>query len=791
MIAEVIVDVKSKNVNRPFSYEIPLVFLDVIECGMRVKVPFGNREVLGFVVNIKSEMNTQLTLKPISNILDITPSLTKELLSLAKKVSYETASFLIKSIQLMLPTAIKAKYVKKIKKLTEQINPKLNKYFYNKNEVHFDKINKEDLFLVKKAILENELELIYDVKNKLNIKYDTKVSLADDFSVKIKNLKNAKKQKAIVEYLLKLNRPITKVELVHNLNVANSTYNALLNKGIIIEKKREVYREPYCEVDQNNDKFHQLNEEQQKAYLKIMNSINNTDEAIFLLHGITGSGKTEVYLHVIKAVIDLDKEAILLVPEISLTPQIVKIFKERFLDKVAVLHSGLSIGEKYDEWRKIQKGLVKVAVGARSAIFAPFKNLGVIIIDEEHESSYKQDEMPKYHAREVAKFRAQYNQATIVLGSATPSLESYARAFRNVYNLLEIKKRATNTNLPKTEIINMTDEFKNGNLSIISDKLKYAIIDRVSKNEQIILLLNRRGYDNFLMCRSCGYTIMCDNCDISLTYHKSINRLKCHYCGNEQKVISKCPKCGSNHIKGFGYGTQKVEEELMKLFPNINIIRMDVDTTSNKGDHEKLLKAFRMKKAEILLGTQMIAKGLDFHDVTLVGVLSADTILKLPDFRSAEKTFQLVTQVSGRAGRHKENSEVIIQTYNPEHYGIILAANNNYKAFFNREMQLRKLGKYPPYYFLSQIVVSDEIFQQTMKEANKIANYLKRHLSKEVVVLGPVIPQIKRINNIYQTQIIIKYRKEPNLKKVLNDILISYNDKKIHLAIDMYPNFLL
>lgn len=781
MIASVIVDVKSKNVNRPFSYIVPPHLTQVIEKGMRVKVPFGSREVLGFVVDVTMDDESQYQLKPISDILDIMPSLTEELLDLAKEMSIDSCSFLINCISCMIPQAIKAKYEKKIVKLRD--NDSINHLFKSKDYIAFSKIKKEDYGIIKKAIKEKIVDLRYDIKDKVNIKYETYLSLNNVSKV------SGKKQQLIIDYL-KSSGPISKRTLINDLQVTNSTIKTLIDKGIINEEKKEIFRNPYDNISENAIK-HQLNSDQQKAYDIIIDSIIKQNNDIFLLHGITGSGKTEVYLNVIEYTISLGKEAILLVPEISLTPQIVSQFKSRFGSLVAVLHSGLSLGEKYDEWRKIRNQEVKIVVGARSAIFAPLTNIGIIIIDEEHETTYKQDEMPKYHAIEIAKKRAKYYQATVVLGSATPSLESYARAIKNVYKLLELPHRATNTQLPHTTIVNMTEEFKKGNLSIISEVLHQAINERLARKEQIILLLNRRGYDNFLMCRNCGYTVTCVNCDISLTYHKDHNRLKCHYCGYEQKAITECPKCKSHYLKGFGYGTQKVEEELIKTFPLARIIRMDNDTTTNKGDHEKILNIFKSKQADILLGTQMIAKGLDFADVTLVGVLSADTVLKLPDFRASEKTFQLLTQVSGRAGRHKDQSEVIIQTYNPNHYSIKFASQNDYRAFFKQEMKIRQLAKYSPYYYLTQIVTTCEDFQETFKEANKIVNYLKEQLSSECIILGPVVPQIKRINKLYSTQIIIKYKIEPNLDKVLESIMLTYQDHQVNVIIDRYPYFVI
>lgn len=782
MIASVIVDVKIKNVNRPFSYIVPESFINIIEKGMRVKVPFGYREVLGYVVDLQDECHEDIELKPISDVLDIIPALTDELLDLAIKMSKDTSSFIVSCIQAMLPPAIKAKYDKKLIKLKS--DESIDAYFLDKNEISLSTIDKKDYPIIKKAIEEKTLELVYEIEDKGKIKYESYILLIKDEDVR------GKKQKAIIDYLKDKNE-VLKKEVMEKLDVSSSTINSLIQKGIVKEIKKEVYREPYEDIDENDVVRHQLNTHQQLAFEKIIDSVQKNENKIYLLHGVTGSGKTEVYLNVIEETLKKGRNALLLVPEISLTPQIVYQFKRRFGDNVAVLHSGLSLGEKYDEWRKIRRDEVRIVVGARSAIFAPLNNIGVIIIDEEHETTYKQDEMPKYHAREIAKIRAKYHQAPLVLGSATPSLESYARAVKGLYQLLELPNRATNTLMPNTEIVNMTEEFKTGNTSIVSRKLYQAIIERLNKKEQIILLLNRRGYDNFVMCRSCGYTAICQNCDISLTYHKAEKRLKCHYCGYEQRLLPKCPQCSSIHIKGFGYGTQKVEEELYKLFPEARIIRMDYDTTVNKGEHEKIIKTFKNKKADILLGTQMIAKGLDFEDVTLVGVLSADTTLKLPDYKASEKTFQLLTQVSGRAGRHKENSDVIIQTYNPNHYAIVLAAKYNYIAFFNQEMKIRKIGKYLPYYFMTQIVVTSDVFQETLREANKLTKFIKDNLSEEAIVLGPVVPQIKRLNNMYASQIIIKYKKEPKLESILESIIISYQDKQVDVIIDRYPNFLL
>ena len=538
-----------------------------------------------------------------------------------------------------------------------------------------------------------------------------------------------------------------------------------------------------------------LTDVQTQAIEPILAAVSRGERKTFLLHGVTGSGKTEIYLQSIAAVLKHGKEAIVLVPEISLTPQMVKRFKQRFGGQVAVLHSGLSAGEKFDEWLKIHRKQVKVAVGARSAVFAPFENLGMIIIDEEHESSYKQEESPRYHAREVAAWRSAYHQCPLVLGSATPSLESYARSIKKVYHLCELGERVHSQTLPTVEMVDMREELRAGNRSIFSKTLIESLKETIAKGEQCVLLLNRRGYSTFIICRDCGYVAECPHCDISLTYHKFKRRLKCHYCGFEKSADKICPECQSEHIRFFGTGTQKVEEELGKFIPEARVIRMDVDTTSRKGSHEKLLSAFAGKQADILLGTQMIAKGLDFPDVTLVGVITADTMLNLPDFRSAERTFQLLTQVAGRAGRHERPGKVIIQTYTPEHYSIQYASKHNYHAFFNREMSIRKRQAYPPYVYLTAITISHRDLMKTIAVSEQIATFLKNNLSQQAVVLGPAACVIPRIKDRYRYQCMVKYKNEPKLLETLQHILANYETEltqsELKITIDRNPQMLM
>ncbi|MCK5388467.1 MAG: primosomal protein N', partial [Candidatus Izimaplasma sp.] len=469
-------------------------------------------------------------------------------------------------------------------------------------------------------------------------------------------------------------------------------------------------------------------------------------------------------------------------------PMMVSRFKGRFGKDVALLHSGLSIGEKFDEWRKIRRKEVSVVVGARSAIFAPFTNLGIIIIDEEHTDSYKQDTLPTYHAKDVALVRSKYYNIPLLLGSATPSVESYYNALNGDYRLLEMKYRANKARMPEVFIEDMRFEFKGGNRSIFSKRLDDLITDRLDKQEQIILLLNRRGHSTFVMCRNCGEVIMCPNCDISLTFHDKTNSLKCHYCGHDEPNPLVCPKCNSKHIRYMGLGTERVEEFIHSRFPLAKVIRMDTDTTTFKGAHEKLLYDFE-HNGDILLGTQMISKGLDFPRVSLVGVLAADMSLSLPDYKAIEKTFQLLTQVSGRAGRHDIVGEVVIQTYNPDHYAINHAKTHDYHSFYETEMNIREIAGYSPFYNLVQIIVSDKDVRNVLREGTKIVMKLRKELEDDIIILGPVLPKISRINNFFRAQIIIKYKQSVVMDKVLKNIYYEFTEL-LSVSIDKNPTLL-
>ncbi len=563
---------------------------------------------------------------------------------------------------------------------------------------------------------------------------------------------------------------------------SKSILNTLISKKFLKEIEEEDYRlkdNNYIEVNTNI----RLTDEQEKA-LGILESKLNTFTP-FLLHGVTGSGKTEVYMQIIKKVLEFGKEVIVLVPEISLTPQLVSSFKNRFRDNIAILHSGLSDGEKFDEWRKIERNEVKIVIGARSAIFAPLNNLGLIVIDEEHSDSYKQENNPKYNTIDIALWRAKYHKCELVLGSATPSVESYVRAIMQVYTLVEMKKRVNN-NLPRTYLIDMKEEIKKG-YHILSKELIDAIKLRLEMHEQVIILLNRRGYSTNVTCHDCGFTLKCKACDIPLVFHKSSNVMRCHYCGYAEKVPKICPSCHSKNIDYFGLGTQKLEEEINKLF-SAKVVRMDVDTTSKKGAHAKIIKDFMEQKYDILVGTQMIAKGLDFPNVTLVGVVNGDASLNIPDFRAGERTFELLNQISGRSGRAEKLGEVYIQVFNKDHYSIVEAAKNDYDSYIKQELAIRKKLNYPPYFNLLLIKISGKNEEAIKEESNKIAVYLRNNLSNFTFVLGPSPSMMAKVNNIYYYQIILKYKNDSDIREQILYIKNKYDsNNKINVDIDFNP----
>lgn len=711
MLADILVEVVAKTTDKTFTYHIP----DGMKAkeGMRALVPFGRRNIEGFIIRIYDEVELDYEVKDIIQLVDEKPVLNEEMLELGKYISKKTLSPLTLSYQTMLPSGLKAKE-------KTNINKKIVKYLHVLKDGEF----------------------------------------------------KGEKQKQVFDYVKK-NNLVLKAEAN---KISSSAVKTLINNGYLEEVEKEVYRlDEEVEVEK---KHYDLTEEQ----AKVLESVKFDKFKPYLLHGVTGSGKTLVYIRLIEKVLKQGKEAILLVPEISLTPQVVDIFKKRFGKTIAILHSGLSNGEKYDEWRKIERKEVSIVIGARSAIFAPFTNLGIIIIDEEHSNTYKQDNVPRYNAIDVALRRGKTYNIPVVLGSATPSVESYTRAKAGIYELLVMKNRV-NKKMPKVYLVDMKDEFKKGN-RVFSDIFKEKMNDRLSKNEQVLVLLNRRGYSTVITCKECGFTHKCPNCDIPLTYHKNGNIMKCHYCDYKVPRLLECPKCHSKNINSLGMGTEKLESLIKEEFKDAKVIRMDQDTTRNKGAHKRIIDDFKEGKYNVLVGTQMIAKGLDFPKVTLVCVVNGDATLNIPDFRSSERTYELLSQVSGRAGRDKLDGEVIIQGFNVSHYSIVYAKNNDYESFYNEEMKIRKVLKYPPYYNLCLIKVSGKNYDEVYNEASKITTYLKSNLNN--IVLGPASASMPKINNIYYVQIIIKFK---NTKEILSylEFIREHYKKKINVDIDLNP----
>ena len=745
MIAEVIIQSNAKDLNRVFDYKIPTEYeenaLELI--GARVLVSFARRKELeeGYVVNIKE--NTEYEVKEIAKVEE--KYLNSDKIELAKWMSKRYFCNIADCLKLMLPPGSTRKESNRVKE----------------KSVNFVTLKKD----------EDEIE--YDIE--------------------AGKLKSAK-QIRILKFLLENGDAlISDIEMF--ADGSRAIVNTLCKNGYteIIEKKIE--RDPFEFKNIERTTKLELTEEQANAFNAICDSMDDMLFSEFLLYGVTGSGKTEVYLQLIEKALDEHKSSILLVPEISLTPQTVNRFIARFgKENIAVLHSKLSIGERYDEWNKINEGRAKIVIGARSAIFAPVKDLGIIIIDEEHDSSYKSEMTPKYDAKEVARFMCKEANVPLLLGSATPDIDTYFRAKNEEIMLLELKNRANKASLPEIEIIDLREELAKGNKSMISTRLYEEIQKNLNDKKQTILYLNRRGFSTFVMCRNCGYTVKCKNCNINLTYHANTNRLKCHYCGYEEKLVTKCPSCGSEQIRYFGTGTQKLEYEINKLFPNASTIRMDIDTVSKKNSHEQILEKFKNDNIDILIGTQMVVKGHHFPNVTLVGVIAADGSLNIDDFRANERTFQILTQVAGRAGRGEDKGRVIIQTYNPDNFSIECAKKQDYDLFYNTEISLRKQLKYPPFCDIILIGFTSVIEQEVANVASKIHEYLKNRVLRENIgiILYKALPSpIDKIKNKYRWRILIKCKFGEEITDLIYDVLEEFQklkSKSTKITIDLNPN---
>ena len=742
MIAEVIINRGAKKLNRTFDYNIPDYLQDFIIVGSKVLVPFGkggNPEE-AFVVGLKEKSSYE-----VKDIIKLEENLTDKQIELAKWMSKRYFCNVSDCIKLMQAPGTKNK----------------------------DK---------SKRIQDKTINVVYLKKDIEEI----------DFDIETKKIKSEKHIKIL--NFVKDNEGATVPEIEMFTDCSRAIVNTLVKNGYLEIVEKKVDRDPLANKKIAKSSRLKLTDEQEKAYNKIKESIENNKYEQFLLFGVTGSGKTEIYLQLIEDTLNKNKKAIMLVPEISLTPQMIERFIARFgKEKIAVLHSKLSIGERYDEWNKIKENKANIIIGARSAIFAPVSNLGIIIIDEEHDSSYKSESTPKYDAKEIAKKIAKEANIPLILGSATPDLNTYYKALNNKITLLELTKRANNSNLPKVEIIDMKMELVNGNRSMLSMELYNSIEENLKNKYQTILFLNRRGFSTFIMCRDCGYIVKCKNCNISMTYHSYENKLKCHYCGNEQNVVTTCPNCGSKKIRYFGTGTQKLEQEILKQFPNAKTIRMDVDTVTKKNSHEEILNKFKNEGIDILIGTQMVVKGHHFPKVTLVGVVAADSSLNIDDYRANERTFQILTQVAGRAGRENLPGKVIVQTYNPDNFIIQTAQKQNYKMFYDTEITLRKQLKYPPFCDIIVIGVSGK----DLNEINNSSQYLYQQLvnrigkNEKIKIFKPMPCPIDKIQNRIRWRIIIKAKMTDELNEILNLVLKDMYEKEYKntkFSIDVNPN---
>lgn len=776
MYAKVILDTNSRFLDRSFTYKVPERFLASLSLAMRVLVPFGksNKAVLAFVYEITEEIEADYKIKEIIDLVDDRKLISNELIDLAFFMSKRYLSPIQASLrQVLPPTSIKDIHVfyKNISNLSNEFLDFLNE----KREIKEIKERFPDYKeKLDKYLADNIVRQSFDVKRTQKIQYIEYARLNKDCKF-ILNA-NAVKQKKIIDYLSK--NGLTDVKsLLAKSAASRSSLNSLVNKNIILIEKKEADKEIKSSFDQYR-KF-DLNEEQERAF----NTIKSKKNGHFLLYGVTGSGKTEIFLQMVEEVIKDGKEAIILVPEISLTPQTIERFKGRFKEKIAIIHSRLTPREKFNQWRMINNGEVKIVIGARSAIFAPFKNLGIIIIDEEHDGSYISSNDPKYHTDEIAIRRANYHSCNLILASATPSIITMDRVKRGAFDLIRLENRINN-NMPIIEVVDMREELKKSNYSMISEMLRDEIIKNLENKQQSILFLNKVGHDSFTFCRACGNVIKCEACDVAMTYHKNVDRLVCHYCGRTKKQPTICPVCHSKKIKEFGAGTEKLEEEVKLLFPEANIMRMDSMTATNKEMYEKMYKGMKENKIDILLGTQMIAKGLDFKNVSLVGIISADLSLNVGDFKANETTFQLLTQVSGRAGRDKLAGRVVIQSYRPDNFVIQAAKNNDYESFCDYELNLRKAFNYPPYKNLLTIRIVNESRIKTIDISKMFYKSLCRITRKDssIEIIGPNPCKIARINNKFRYNILIKVNDNDLnylincVSKVRKDFINKYKD---------------
>lgn len=814
----VLIERASEAVDRPFTYRVPPSLAGQVETGSYVLVPFGKEVVTGFVLESIPEPQDlpPEAIKDLHSLLAAEPLFDEHLLRLARWMAGYYQCLLIDALHCLLPEGL----IRRVKRVVELLNPLapqeiealkqeapvqgaiVNALMEMGGKATADELTKALEFdrqqigrgvraLQEKGWVRSEYVLLEPSVRERRIAFARLVGQPATEEEWEALRHRAPKQVMLLQILEAHGGEMPVSRLLREGETSTSVLRALQEKGWVEVVEQEVYRTP-PEAGVGEDRQPaELTPEQQQALALIQEELDSPHPQPVLIYGVTASGKTEVYLRAIAYALQRGKQAIVLVPEISLTAQTVDIFRQRFGERVAILHSALSPGERFDEWRRIQRGEVDIVVGARSAIFAPVQRLGLIVIDEEHETSYKQETTPRYHARDVALWRAQDAGACVVLGSATPSIESHYRAERGDYRLALMLHRIEERPLAEVEIVDMRQEEREGVQGPLSRLLLAALKDRLEKGEQAILFLNRRGFSTFILCRECGASMRCPNCDVSLVWHRTENRLRCHHCDAFLPVPKECPSCGGVRLGYIGYGTERVEEVVRQSLPLARVLRMDRDTTARKNAHAQILRLFRHHEADILVGTQMVAKGLDFPNVTLVGVISADIALNFPEFRAAERTFQLLTQVSGRAGRGEKRGLVIVQTYNPEHYSIRAAQQQNFEVFYRQEIRYRREVRYPPFASLANLLVAHESQEVVRTTIERVAEALREAFLTEKVwghVLGPAPAPLAKLKGRYRWHVLVKTADSASLQRILNLALqrLEPEDRK-QLIVDVDP----
>ena len=817
LIARVFTEATTIQFDKPFDYLVPSDKADIIKIGQRVTVPFGraNKKRIAVVYDVLPLDSASVAkLKPISSIIDKTPLITDEMLKMAEYISNHTFCTFYDAIRPMLPVGINVNIVSTY--FAKDVLP--CDYSFSDDEIRIinciknskDGVRKDRIFEIfgldsNSKILDGLVDkgAIFSSDEAIRKVGDATVKMvrlsASDKNNDASPIKLTVKQQAVIDFLEQSQTASVK-EVCYFAGVTNAVVMNLFKKNIVDIYEVEVYRSPYQSTSNGNRTAIDLSDEQQAAYSGLLQinkecQINKKGKSA-LLYGVTGSGKTQVFLSLIDNVVDSGKGVILMVPEIALTPQAMSIFQSRYGKLVAIFHSAMSLGQRTDEWKRVKRGEAKIAIGTRSAVFAPFDDLGLIIMDEEQEHTYKSESTPRFSAKDVAKFRSAYNNCLFLMASATPSIETYSYAKEGKIPMFTMTKRFGNVHLPKVRTVNMKEQYKMGNFGILSDELCKSLSDVFHSKKQSILLLNRRGYNVFISCRGCGNVKLCPNCSISLTYHTANNRLMCHYCGYSEDFNDKCSECGDKRVKLSGYGTQKVEEELSTIFPSARILRMDADTTMARFSHEKKLTAFANGEYDIMVGTQMVAKGLDFPNVTLVGVINADQSLYSGDFKSAERTFSLLTQVIGRSGRGEAEGEAIIQTISPENEIIWQSAKQDYDLFYETEVLARKLITYPPYCNLCMVGFIGENRDLTEECARYYFDLLTKRLKSDysdlkVIILGPSVAQVPKISNKYRYRMIIKCKNSVRFRLLIRELLVTVMGiskyKSISVFADMDP----